>query len=894
MSLKLTSNQIFITALALSFFIFFIIMGLYRRQADHLSTSAEHVSQTHELLLKTERISAVASQVETNSRAFFITGQLPFLKNYLHAKTEVQQLGNSLQMLLADNPQQKIAMDSFTLYVKERILLADSILASNPNISEGETLLLVNSGGGTAYLDNTQRMIGLIQQEGNRVLADQKLLYAANSKTEKNILTYTAIVILGLLVILFWKEKKWAEQKKMQKGSVVKNEKGENVAFNFIVKDITQQKQPEEELREANAALEEKVKLRTLELEQSEKKYRHLFQNNPLPMWVFETTTLRFLDVNEMAVRKYGYSRDEFLNMTITQIRPDTDIKLFLQTNLTHDKNMSDNREVWNHLKKNGEIIQVEISAHQINYAGQQGRLILANDVTERIKAEQTLVSSEKRFRTLIENSEDIISLMDASFKIIYRSPSTHRITGWTNKEMLDVPGAKNVHPEDIATFLASIEQVMLHPERPLEIFFRSMHKAGHYIWLEGTIVNLLKQEHVRAIVFNARDVSERKRSEEQLKASEEQFRDSLDNMLEGVQIIGFDWRYKYVNESMAKHAKYSKEALLGSTVMEKYPGIEQTSIFKIYERCFTERLPIHLESDFIYPDKSIAWFELSILPVPEGIFILSIDITERKRVEAEIQKINIGLEERVAKRTEQLRKANEELEAFSYSVSHDLRAPLRAIIGFSAILEEDYAEPLGAEGRRITSVIKSNTLKMGNLIDDLLTFSRMGRNDIIKGNVDNDGLVSEVIHSLDIKKYPGINWKILPLPVACGETNMIRQVWVNIILNAAKYSAHSKPPAIHIGSYNSSGEIIFFVKDNGVGFDERYKNKLFKVFQRLHSGEEFEGTGIGLAIVEKIITKHGGRVWAEGTVDKGAAFYFSLPQKENLSNIIIDKTAMP
>ena len=507
MSLKLTSNQIFITALGLSFLAFFIIMDIYRRQADHLSTSAEHVSQTHELLLKTERISAVASQVETNSRAFFITGQLPFLKSYLHAKTEVQQLGNSLQMLLAANPQQKTAMDSFRLYVNERILLADSILARNPRISRGEALLLVNSGRGIAYLGNIQRMIGLIQREATRLLGNQKTLHAANSKTEKNILTYTAIVILGILVILFWKEKKWAEQKKMQKGSVVKNENGENVAFNIILNDITQRKQLEEQLREANAALEEKVKLRTLELEQSEKKYRHLFKHNPLPMWVFETATLRFLDVNDMAVRKYGYSREEFLNMTITEIRPDADKKLFLQTNHAYDKNISDNREVWNHLKKSGEIIQVEISAHQINYAGQQGRLILANDVTERIKAEQTLVSSEKRFRTLIENSEDIISLMDASFKIIYLSPSTHRITGWTNEEMLDVPGAKNVHPKDIATFLASIEQVMLHPERPLEVFFRSMHKAGHYIWLEGTIINLLKQEHVRAIVFNAKDV---------------------------------------------------------------------------------------------------------------------------------------------------------------------------------------------------------------------------------------------------------------------------------------------------------------------------------------------------------------------------------------------------
>jgi PAS domain S-box-containing protein len=348
--------------------------------------------------------------------------------------------------------------------------------------------------------------------------------------------------------------------------------------------------------------------------------------------------------------------------------------------------------------------------------------------------------------------------------------------------------------------------------------------------------------------------------------------------MLEGVQIIGFDWKYIYVNDALCRQGKYKKEELIGYAMMEKYPGIEQTELFENCKRCLTEKLSIHMENEFTFPDGSKQWFELSLQPVPEGIFILSIDITERKDAEEKIKKINEELEERVTERTGELKKANEELEAFSYSVSHDLRAPLRAIIGYSAILEEDYSSKLDDEDKRITTVIKTNTVKMGNLIDDLLTFSRMGRHDIIKTQIDINVMVDEII-----KGFSGngskIEWTVNALPVVKADMSMLRQVWINLISNAVKYSGVNTAPKIEIGSFKHEGHLVFFVEDNGVGFDEKYKNKLFKVFQRLHSAEDFAGTGVGLAIVEKIISKHNGMVWAEAEVNKGASFYFSLPE---------------
>ncbi|HZE84710.1 MAG TPA: ATP-binding protein [Puia sp.] len=246
------------------------------------------------------------------------------------------------------------------------------------------------------------------------------------------------------------------------------------------------------------------------------------------------------------------------------------------------------------------------------------------------------------------------------------------------------------------------------------------------------------------------------------------------------------------------------------------------------------------------------------------------------------LNEFNQNLEQKVRNRTAELEIANSELEAFSYSISHDLRAPLRAIIGFVTILEEDYSGKLDHEAQRITGIIKNNTLKMGHLIDDLLTFSRMGRKDIEKTNIPSAAMIHEVIQEIAPKNKNGrIGWVVGEIPDVKGDINAIRQVWVNLVSNAIKYSANKEDPQIEIGSFNRERQTVFFVKDNGVGFDEKYKHKLFKVFQRLHSPDEFEGTGVGLAIVEKIVSKHGGKVWVEAALNEGACFYFSLPDEK-------------
>ena len=668
--------------------------------------------------------------------------------------------------------------------------------------------------------------------------------------------------------------------------NLIKNEKGEIKAVLFIVKDISLRKQLEEQLKQTNEVLEEKVKERTKEIIKNEKRFRTLIENN-YDIITLMDASLKVIYRSPSAARITGWSDEEMQQsdgknkMAIhpdDREKADAVIKECLEnpakpiyatyrtrhkkghciwlegaiTNLLHDPNVNaillNFRDVSERIEAEEKIASSEIrfrslienSAEGISLLDEKSNIIyrspsaykiignspteyaisnthpedldylknkfaetlnkpgipipyrikylhpggynfwcegiftnllhvngvnavVANyhDITDKVKAEGKLESSEKRFRALVEENKDIITLMDASFNVVYRSPSTYRITGWSNEEMLNTNGTKNIHPDDIEYFRGIIRDIMTHPDKTIQTSFRSRHKNGHYIWLEGTLINMLQQEPVKAIVFNSRDVTERMEAEEKLKASEEQFRHSMDNMLEGVQIHDFNWRYTYVNNALVKYSTYPKEELLGYTLMEKYPGIEQTDLFKILNRCMNERTAEHLETEFIFPNGTKADFELGIQPIPEGLFILSMDITERKGAEASIKKMNTELEKRVNKRTAELKKANEELEAFSYSVSHDLRAPLRAIIGFSAILEEDYSTKLDDEARRITGIIKTNTIKMGKLIDDLLTFSRMGRHEIVRSAINTAEMVQEIIRGLSSNRAGAIKWTV-------------------------------------------------------------------------------------------------------------------------------------
>jgi len=329
------------------------------------------------------------------------------------------------------------------------------------------------------------------------------------------------------------------------------------------------------------------------------------------------------------------------------------------------------------------------------------------------------------------------------------------------------------------------------------------------------------------------------------------------------------DYTYQVVNMEYEKLIGNKK--VTGKKASEVFPGIFENdpALFNHLNDIAFEVGSVKFEHFFKHINK---WVSFSLYSLEKGSFVILMDsIEERKLAELKLKNLNTELEEKVTKRTE-------ELEAFSYSVSHDLRAPLRAIDGYAQMLREDYAHLLDQEGKRFIDTIQQNANNMGTLIDDLLAFSRLGRKEVNKSFIDMTDLVEAVKDEIT-KSYPNrAEIKINSLHPVTADYSLMNQVVMNLLSNAIKYSLWSKDPVIEVSSQQKGAELVYSVKDNGAGFDMQYVHKLYGVFQRLHSAEEFEGTGVGLAIVKRIIEKQGGKVWAEGKEGQGAVFYFSLP----------------
>ncbi len=353
--------------------------------------------------------------------------------------------------------------------------------------------------------------------------------------------------------------------------------------------------------------------------------------------------------------------------------------------------------------------------------------------------------------------------------------------------------------------------------------------------------------------------------------------------------VLDSHWRIIYINETAAAISGSAQDKLVGQNLWKSFPETVGTVFWEKMHEAVREGRPVHFE--YYYHERQ-QWVEGSIYPSAEGLTLFIRDITDRRKdqsdleaAKAEIERMNQGLERRVQERTSQLNSTIKELEAFSYSVSHDLRAPLRAIDGFSKLLSEDYYSQLDSEGKRLIDVIRNSTVKMGYLIDGLLAFSRLGRQPLASAEVDMTELAHDALLETEAAE-PGRNLEVRigQLPPALGDRLLFRQVFINLLSNAMKFTRGKNPAVIEVDSTASGDNNIFFVKDNGVGFDMRYVDKLFGVFQRLHAVNEFEGTGLGLAIVQRIVHRHGGRVWAEGALGQGATIFFSLPTLKTVS----------
>jgi PAS domain S-box-containing protein len=352
-----------------------------------------------------------------------------------------------------------------------------------------------------------------------------------------------------------------------------------------------------------------------------------------------------------------------------------------------------------------------------------------------------------------------------------------------------------------------------------------------------------------------------------------------MGSITDGLLVMDKNWRYTYANEQIFQMVGLRPDELVGNCIWDLFPAVKGTKFEACLHRAVATGQTVHFEE--FYPEPLNKWFECHCYPSEEGLSVYFHDITARNQAQNEILRLNASLEQRVLERTAQLEKVVKELDAFTYSVSHDLRAPLRAVDGFSRMVNEDYGEKLDDEGRRMLKLIRNETQRMGRLIDDLLAFARLGRQQIEPVSIDMHELAQEAFNELSMAvPERKLRFDLQPLPPAYGTPAMIRQVWVNLISNAIKFTQGRDPAEIEIGSLEGEeGVPVYYIKDNGAGFEMRHADKLFGVFQRLHSQEEFPGTGVGLSLVHRIVQRHGGRIWAEAEVGRGATFYFTVAE---------------
>ena len=490
------------------------------------------------------------------------------------------------------------------------------------------------------------------------------------------------------------------------------------------------------------------------------------------------------------------------------------------------------------------------------------------------------------RLAAIVESSDDAIVGKDLQGRITSWNHGAEVIYGYTAEEMVGHSIFRLVPPERQAEEHAILAQIG-RGQRVEHLETLRQTKDGRLIHVSVTS-SPIKDATGRIVGASkvARDITRQKAAEAELKALLREISD-LKTALDEHAIVAItdpQGKITHVNDKFCAIAKYPREELLGRDHRIINSGLHSKEFIRDLWTTIAGGKVWHGEIRNRARDQSFYWVDTTIVPFlnedgrPRQYVAIRTDITERKRAEAEILQLNAELEERVARRTAELEAANRELEAFSYSISHDLRAPLRAINGFAEIVLEDFSPQLPAEARGYLERIRNGGRRMGELIDDLLAFARLSRQSLNRRPVDLNRLAREALEELQpLVAGRQLELRLGELPVCHGDPVLLKQVCINLLSNAVKYTRDRRPAIVEFGHEQAAGEAVYFVADNGVGFDMQYAHKLFGVFQRLHRVDEFEGTGVGLAIVQRIVHRHGGRVWARAELDRGATFYFTL-----------------
>lgn len=650
---------------------------------------------------------------------------------------------------------------------------------------------------------------------------------------------------------------------------------GEIIGFHGTVRDVSERKAAELRLRE------------------SEERFRLVFENSPIGKALVALDGA-FSRVNPALCRMVGFTAEELLGRTFQEITHPDDLDEDLSyveallagqiESYEMDKRYihRDGHPVWVHLiaylLRNEEGLPTQLVAH-------------VHDVTEQVEARRKLQSSERRFRSLIESGSDLISLLDADGIIRYQSPAFKRILGFEEGALEEMDAFHLIHPEEREEILTIFRELRTRPGERTQVEYRFRHADGDWRILETRAVNLLHDPAVAGVVVNARDVTERRAAEAEVRRNRSDLRAILDTITEAVVFMDLEGRIVYANSAIQRILGMRPDQVVGlrfdseSWTILGPRGEELQEAELPFSRVASTGEPVYdvlLNVEVAGRGRLILRVNAAPLPDAEGdlagVVASVADVTERVEAERQIRRLNAELEQRVRERTAELSAANQELEAFSYSVSHDLRQPLRALHGYSQALVEDYGGELQGEALQFLDRIQTNAQRMGQLIDDILKLSRVSRKELERKDVDLAALARERIRRLREGDPDRVVELVTPPSVpATADPQLLGVVLDNLLGNAWKFTEPRKPAVIELGVETGPGPRTYYVRDNGVGFDMQYADKLFKAFHRLHRDSEFEGTGIGLATVHRIIQRHGGDLRAEGAVGVGTTIWFTL-----------------
>jgi len=636
--------------------------------------------------------------------------------------------------------------------------------------------------------------------------------------------------------------------------------------------------------RKLRTLLEESRRIQ-VELRRSEEQYEHLVASIDGIVWEADASTFRFTFVSAQAERLLGYPCSHWLEdpeFWQQHIHPDDRtwaVELCRRSTEQHRNHdfeyrmiAADGRTVW--LRD-----LVSVAAGDDGVAVRRGIMI---DITESRQKEEALRSAEERYRTLVENLNDVVYALDASGNFVYCSPAIEQVSSYTPEEVMGRSFAEFVHADDLPNLAAVFSRNLSGESAVVE--YRVLDKGGAVRWVQASIRPTLENGQVVGVTGVFSEMTARKRTLEALYESEARYRELVEMSPDSI-VVHRDGKIVFVNDAAIRlaGARDASQMLGRSTLDLVHPSSRPLAIERIREMMQEGKPAERVEETFLRLDGSMIDVEVMASPIvfhgKASIQVIIHDVTERKRIQEEIKKLNEVLEQRVRDRTAELVVANRELEAFSYSVSHDLRAPLRIIEGFARMFLEEYGDNLDGTGRSYLDKIHTTSARMDRLIHDLLAFSRMSRTSMTIQEVDLSALAHAVAEDLDQERpRRDVEFTIAGNLVVEGDGTLLLIVVENLIGNSWKYTSRREGARIEFGSAERDGETVYFVRDNGVGFDMRFIGKLFRPFQRLHAVGEFEGTGIGLATVQRIVERHGGRVWAESEVEESTTFYFTIP----------------